>query len=69
MKTPEDWAADIQSLFGAESPVVEDLIREAMQAVYEDILDMIEDEYMDAEGIAEGIRRQMLLALGEDDEY
>lgn len=66
MKLPEEWAEDICALFDEDNSVVEDMLREAMQSVYEDVLQLIEDEFVDDTGIAEGISQRMIEIIGED---
>lgn len=70
MRTPAEIAEDIAALYdGTQNEAVASIVRESMQHLYEDIADFIADEYMDEEGISDGIRLRMTDFLGDEEDY
>jgi len=71
MQTPEDWAEEIEGITGHGGPAVEQIIRDAMRAVYDDIIVFIEDEDMGADesvinAICNRLTERMCEQMGED---
>lgn len=66
MKTPDEWASDLDKMYEVSHPSAEKFVRNIITSIYEDMVDIIENEHIYDDGVADLIRDRMCETLGEE---
>lgn len=67
MKNIDEWASDLDAMYGASHPSAEKLVSQIVKMVYEDAITILENEYVYDDMASELIRDRMNEILGDEE--
>lgn len=68
MKTPDEWASDLDDMYKTAHPSAEKFIKYLIKSTYKDAINCIENEHMYDDGLIEVLNDRMQELLGEEEQ-
>lgn len=66
MKSVDEWSSDLDRLYEVEHPAAEKFVKKIVSAVFEDAIELVENEHMYDDGLIDLLKDRMYEILGEE---